>query len=293
MEKSLAGEGHALQFASDADTVMSTVKSQAIRVALIDWTIHSIDAAELCKRIRSLRKSRHVYVIALCPASSMGEVIGALNAGADDYLATPFTTPELVSRVRVAQRMLFTYDRIVESQKKLLRLTREDPLTGLHNRRALFDELLAELNRAIREAAPLTLLLVDIGGFPTARDAEETEGRDAVLKEIAERLVKTCRPYDTIGRYDGEQFLAILPHTRREDAETISVRIRDALSGLPYSVGGERLGIEFGFGLLSYQPETVRMSRSEVESVLAMMIKKVSDAAIEARSGGPDRIVSR
>ncbi len=290
MRKVLERERFDFACASDAASAVAIIREQAIRIAIIDWALHAADPAALCRTIRSLKKSRYVHIVAVCPRKSMGDVIDAMNAGADDYLLTPFDGHELHARIDVGRRMLGSYDRLVDSQKKLLRLTREDPVTGLMNRRALFDVLLAELNRAVREGRPITVILVGLAGTRAAASGTGTPADDDLVREAGERLARTCRPYDTIGRYDAEEFMAILPNTRQADAETIAVRIRDALAGVPYQAGDDSVQPAFGIGVHSISPDKRRIQKSEIEHLLDALILKVRAALRQANANGDNQI---
>jgi diguanylate cyclase (GGDEF)-like protein len=95
------------------------------------------------------------------------------------------------------------------SREQLLELATRDALTGAWNRRVVMEILERELGR--RERVPLTVLLADIDHFKRINDSFGHPVGDAVLREFVKRLTATVRPYDTVGRFGGEEFLLVLP----------------------------------------------------------------------------------
>ena len=88
-----------------------------------------------------------------------------------------------------------------------------DPLTGVHNRQAMERDLERERTRAVRSGRPCCFALADLDHFKAINDAHGHGAGDRVLVAAAERFLATLRPYDSIYRYGGEEFLFCLPDT--------------------------------------------------------------------------------
>ena len=94
------------------------------------------------------------------------------------------------------------------------RQSRTDSLTGLANRRHLVEVLHGELGRAAREGRAPGVVLIDLDRFKVVNDTHGHPAGDAVLLEVARRLRRSIRAYDTVGRWGGEEFCAVLPGPR-------------------------------------------------------------------------------
>ena len=105
-----------------------------------------------------------------------------------------------------------------------------DGLTGLPNRALLYERLEAEIALASRSGSLLGILYVDLDGFKETNDVFGHGAGDAVLQEVARRMIHSVRRGDTVGRIGGDEFVVLLPLLgRREDAEHISAKISAAL----------------------------------------------------------------
>lgn len=96
------------------------------------------------------------------------------------------------------------------------RLSRVDPLTQAWNRRAIVELLQRELERARRERSRVALLFVDLDRFKSINDCHGHSAGDAVLCEAAARMRAAVRPCDPVGRYGGDEFVAIIAGTGAE-----------------------------------------------------------------------------
>ena len=126
---------------------------------------------------------------------------------------------------------------IVNAQmhERLSRLATIDPLTDLLNHRALMDRLEEEMARARRNGHPLAVLLVDIDDFKAVNGMHGYLVGDWALRAVARVLRESLRLSDVLGRYAGDEFLAILPGTDREGAMAVARRVVDAVRNHHFS----------------------------------------------------------
>ena len=112
-----------------------------------------------------------------------------------------------------------------------------DSLTGIANRRLLDDELERMIAQARRYHLPLSVVLMDLDDFKDVNDEHGHDTGDRVLVETVERVTASVRDADLIGRWGGEEFLLLAPHTDHEAACTLAERCRTAIRRSPMEVG--------------------------------------------------------
>lgn len=133
-----------------------------------------------------------------------------------------------------------------------------DPLTGVYNRRAMMEELEREQERFLRTGQPCTLCLTDIDLFKGVNDTYGHGVGDQVLEEVANRLLSGLRPYDSVFRYGGEEFLICLPNAGMLQARVIAERLRERLAESPIVISSNlELIVTASFGLATMEPSLV------------------------------------
>jgi diguanylate cyclase (GGDEF)-like protein len=123
-------------------------------------------------------------------------------------------------------RLVHSRTRLATLNADLQRLARVDVLTGLSNRRDIEETLIAALSAARRHQSSLAILLIDIDHFKRVNDTRGHQTGDAVLTATGHALEMALRTEDSVGRWGGEEFLAVLPNTDAEGALVIAERLR-------------------------------------------------------------------
>jgi phosphoserine phosphatase RsbU/P len=112
--------GHEVTCARDGEEAWAVLSSgHAPRVAILDWMMPGIDGLELCRRARESRGLDFTYIIMLTARTRTEDVVGALEAGADDYVTKPFDHSELKARLRVAERVIGLQDALARRVTEL------------------------------------------------------------------------------------------------------------------------------------------------------------------------------
>lgn len=136
-----------------------------------------------------------------------------------------------------------------EVEERLLRQALHDPLTGLHNRLMFMDRLTHALARSERMLAPVAVLFVDLDHFKAINDEHGHTTGDAVLRAVAELLLATVRPSDTVARMGGDEFAVVCEDMRSEkDAVVVAQRLFTALQD-PLELGSQSLSISASIGI--------------------------------------------
>lgn len=158
-----------------------------------------------------------------------------------------------------------------------------DQLTGLPNRRYLWDWLEAELMRAQRKRVPLCVLMFDVDFFKQFNDRWGHEAGDMVLKNIAYVTRKVVRGSDIVARHGGEEFVIVMPETSEEVAAVRAEELRSEIAALRLTYNGQDLGmITVSVGVVcSLQ------SKETAEE----LVRVADHAMYEAKQGGRNRIV--
>jgi diguanylate cyclase (GGDEF)-like protein len=141
------------------------------------------------------------------------------------------------------------------AQDNLHILATTDALTSLLNRRQIFlraEQEFARIEREREAGTPtkaLGLLMLDIDHFKRHNDKYGHQAGDLILREIADRLVLSLRRYDFVGRYGGEEFLAVLPGTGFEGTRAIAERIRERVAAESFVINGTEVPVTVSLGL--------------------------------------------
>ena len=124
-----------------------------------------------------------------------------------------------------------------------------DPLTQLYNRRYVFNILRDEFRRYQRYGDPFSLMLIDADHFKQINDQFGHLAGDAALKAIADVCNKSVRETDVVGRFGGEEFIILLPHTRATDAKIVAERIRISTLESDFCWEGQRIDVRLSLGV--------------------------------------------
>lgn len=231
LEKTIAQWGYEVVSAPDGTAAFETLKQEsAPKVALLDSELQGMTGFEICRQARRANGGS-TYLLLMLRKEAQKAVEDALAAGADDILVKPVQPDELLARLRVGRRVLDLQTELRRAQESLSYQTTHDPLTGLSNRVAILDALRRELARVKREQSPVGVILIEIDQFKQINDTYGHAVGDAVLREVTRRLRSAVRPYDTIGRYGGQEFLLLVPGCDAESASAQAARLRACLTG--------------------------------------------------------------
>jgi diguanylate cyclase (GGDEF)-like protein len=186
---------------------------------------------------------------------------------------------DVVALARQASTALdATYD-----HEEARRLSITDGLTGLWNRRQFDIRCVEEIDRAGRFEERFAIALCDIDSFKLINDVHGHLAGDAVLVEVARRLVENTRGVDLVARYGGEEFGLVLPRTEHTGALQAAEHVRSVVAATPVVIGDESIPVTVSVGVACHPTDG-----DTVQAVLA-----AADAALyEAKRTGKNRVVA-
>jgi diguanylate cyclase (GGDEF)-like protein len=167
---------------------------------------------------------------------------------------------------------------------ELQRDARTDSLTGLANRRAMQESGRVELKRAKRAGSPVSVLLCDLDHFKGINDRYGHEAGDAALVQVAGVLRGALRESDALGRWGGEEFIAVLPQTDAAGAAEVAERMRVAIEGTAFVGVRERTTISVG--------AATSQDVDEPSSAWEGLVKAADQFLYQAKHEGRNRVVS-
>ncbi len=186
----------------------------------------------------------------------------------------------LLSFVCSSARLLVTQHRLILTKEALRREASRDGMTSLWNRKAILAILERDLLRAERDQEPVGLIMIDVDHFKTINDTRGHAAGDTVLRIIASGIAAVVRPYDSVGRCGGEEFLVVAPACGMTETWELAERVRSHVAGCNIMVGGSNVQVSLSLGVATGQ------SASVMEKLLL-----AADAAMyQAKHSGRNRV---
>lgn len=164
---------------------------------------------------------------------------------------------------------------------RIRELASRDDLTGVFNRRYLFDVLAKETNRCHRANGPFSVCILDIDFFKQVNDRFGHQAGDEVLRRVADSVSSRLRNIDCFGRYGGEEFLLILPQTPMEGAAIKAERVRRQIEELRFSDIAPDVRVTVSIGVAEF------LSDENVDAT----IQRADAALYQAKEQGRNRVV--
>lgn len=224
-------------------------QADAPRMAVLDWMMPGCDGIEVVRRVRAQKERPYTYLILLTARSEREDLLEGLKAGADDYVRKPLDADELQAKILIGQRILDVQRRLAEALESEQYQARLDSLTGLYNHREILNLLERELERSRRQNSCTGVIMLDIDHFKRINDSHGHQCGDAVLREFSRRITTVLRPYDSCGRYGGEEFLIVVPQCDLAATEQVAERIRLAICNEPVQYGANAIPITGSLGV--------------------------------------------
>lgn len=199
-------------------------------------------------------------------------------------------TSALLRKQQALQQLVAQRTQELEAEKAELLTAREalrlqasqDALTGTWNRSAVLEILQREMERAQRERTDLAVALADVDHFKHINDTYGHLAGDALLREVAQRMLGSVRSYDFVGRYGGEEFLLVLPGLSAHGPFHRLTQLQQGTSGRPFVYRNRSIHLTTSFGVAWMEQDGMTVED---------MVRRADEALYRAKAAGRDRIV--
>ncbi len=282
VRETLEAQGYRVLEATDGDAALRSCQEGAPDVVVLSLEMPRRSGFEVLAALKHDPALADLPVVFLTGREGVRDVVRALELGAHDYLRKPFEGPELIARVGAAARVKRLQDELRRRNQELDRMSRIDALTGLANRRHLEERLIEFSANARRHAIPMGLAIVDVDHFKAVNDTYGHPVGDAVLVEVARRLATVVREGDVVGRWGGEEFLVIAPHSPAGGVARLGERLRAAVAESPvtYEVDAPPVPVTISVGCAF-----------TLDEPSPVVLERADRALYEAKRTGRDRVI--
>ncbi|HSD10693.1 MAG TPA: diguanylate cyclase [Candidatus Binatia bacterium] len=224
LKEILESAGHSALCASDGAQAIELAVTHRPDAILLDVKMPGMDGFEVFLKLQGLAETARIPIIFVTANyAEEQDVLHGLGIGAYDYLVKPISRSLLLARVAVVLR-------IHRSEERARQLSMIDEFTGLFSKNYVVRRLEEDMRRAERCDSPLTVTMLDLDDFRSCNDTFGHQLGDEVLKRVSVALRASLRPYDSIGRYGGEEFLIVQPGLTESEAFAMTGRLKERVA---------------------------------------------------------------
>jgi diguanylate cyclase (GGDEF)-like protein len=282
LKERLVAWGYDVVEARDGNEAFQALQAEdAPRLAILDWMMPYMEGIEVCRKVREELQEPYTYIILLTANQQEEYLVTGMDAGADDYIFKPFRHNELKVRLRAGRRIIELQNELITAREIIRQKASQDSLTGLLNHEEILGVLGKELARGDRDLTSVGIIMADIDHFKSINDTYGHMAGDAVLRSTSRLLQSTMRPYDSVGRYGGDEFIIILPECDSESVALFAERARVLISSAAIDTPDGKIPVTISSG--------VATSGKEMWDAYSL-IKAADRALYRAKADGRNRV---
>ena len=275
LQAALERSGHEVTSAGSIEQALALIQAGRPRLILLDEDDTPGPRAELIGQAAAAGQPP-IYILSLTSSPHN-------PTDTDDTMRKPFTPADLAARLSLAQRFLALGESLSRAHDQIESLAMYDPLTGLMNRGAFFRVAQGELERARRAAAPLSVIVLDLETYAEIREGSGTAAGDEALRVAAAILREKSRPYDCLGRWTANEFVAALPGVIGDDAEKIALRVIKGVAAAEAVFEGRPLHMAMSAGVAA-------LLQIHASTEIQPLIDQARQAMARAREKGGNQV---
>jgi len=282
LERRLSLQGLKCRTSYDGNSAIEEVKKKVPDLILLDVILPDVNGLELLKLFREDHSRDDLPVIMVSAFNDVDSIAKCIQLGAQDYLPKPLNGTILLAKVISSLERKFFRERERELVNELHIQATTDQLTGIFNRRVVFDSLEKAYDDLVQgKSKGFSVLTLDIDFFKKINDTYGHSGGDEVLKSFAKNLNDTISKPNIVGRIGGEEFLAILMETDQKKIVELCNDLRNEITKKSVTYEGEEIKVTFSGG-------TANTSETRNASDL---VNKADERLYDAKKSGRDKIV--
>lgn len=291
MKNRLTNFGHDVVLATNGSLGVDLFRKAAPDLVIMDIEMPVMNGFEAANRIRVIESNQQwawTPIIFLTASDTVENLITAIEAGGDDFMAKVTPEPVLHAKMKAMARIATLRQRLSVANHKLEQLANSDGLTGLCNRRSMDQRVNLAHARANESGGSLALLMIDIDNFKKYNDHYGHQAGDDCLRLVAQTLATVVDAAQAwadgafAARYGGEEFAVVLPQS---DAHTMARLAQALLEGVRQLAAPHAANPPWGIVTVSIGGALVSARESSVADWFRVADQRLYQAKAQGRNG--------
>jgi diguanylate cyclase (GGDEF)-like protein len=259
-----------VQTLSDPSQLFEVMRVFDPEMVLLDMNMPDFTGIELAQMIRLNEEWLRIPIIYLSAETDINRQMAALLKAGDDFITKPISDNALTAAV---------FSRVQRARSLSMALSR-DSLTGLLKHADIKEQVSLEVERAQRSGKPTSVVMLDLDHFKQVNDQYGHAAGDNVIRSLANLMRQRLRRIDSIGRYGGEEFVAVLPDCPAEQAKRIFDEVRLRFAALSFHAGAHTFSVTLSAGI----------SETDARAEAGALLEHADKALYVAKHNGRDQV---